>query len=163
MIDDPSISSGFHSHVQSAQADKREFATTADKILGLLADAPIPVELAEGVFMEFLPPTDEQFIDLITIQVDGGQIASKIQQLGLNSKMTDEEAEQVMPQAIGIINQGKNMLTSINEMLATLSVDKSWTAEKFKQLPRKYKTIIIAAISETQNKEIAKVKKFRKK
>ncbi|MCK9592310.1 MAG: hypothetical protein M0Q91_09925 [Methanoregula sp.] len=171
-VDDPALSAGFHDRVQSTQADKAEFATTADKaefattadkILGLLKDEPISVELMDGIFLEFYPPTDEQFMDLITIQVDGGQIAAKIKQLGLSTQMSDEETAVMMPQAIGIINQGKTMLMSINEMLATLAVDPSWTAEKFKQLPRKYKSVIIAAISDTQNKEAAKTKKFRKK
>jgi hypothetical protein len=161
-IENPSISSGFQQKREEKIQNAVELATTADKVLGLLKDEPIEVQLTEDVCLQFYPPTDEQYIDLLSIQGEGSQIAVKMQKLGLNTSTTDEEAEEVIPQALGIINQARDMLMSINEILSVLSVDPSWTPEKFKQLPKQYKSIIVAAISSTQEKELKKIRKFRK-
>lgn len=160
--ENPSISSQFRETRNDKARSFAEFSNTADKILGILKDEPIEVQLTEDISLEFYPPTDEQYIELLSIQGEGSTIASKMQKLGLNASTTDEEAEEVIPQALCIINQAREMLTSINEMLATLSVDKAWTADKFKELPKRYKSIIVAAISSKQGEEIKKVKKFRK-
>lgn len=162
-IPNPSLDARVRAKDVEKIKEQIEFQTTADKILGLLADEPIEVELTESVSMQFYPPTDEQYIDILSIQGEGSQIAAQIKTMGLSSDASDEEAEQLVPQAMGIINHARDMLMSVNEILATLSVDKSWTAAKFKQLPKKYKSAILTAIATNQTQEIKKTEKFRKK
>lgn len=162
-VSNPSLDIAYRGKQIQEINDKIDFRTTADKILGILAEEPIEVELTEGVVMEFYPPTDEQYIDILSIQGEGAQIAAQIKTMGLSSGASDEEAEHLVPQAMGIINHARDMLMSVNEILATLSVDKSWTATKFKQLPKKYKSTILTAISMNQTQEIQKTEKFRKK
>ena len=159
-VSNPSLDSAFRDKQIQEINSKIEFASTADKILGLLAEEPIPVELTEEVTLYFYPPTDEQYIQIVSLQADGIQIAQKTKGFEHTPK-TDEEALDMIPDAMDIINSAKNTLNSINIILATLSVDKSFTPEKFQQMPRKYKNIIIKAVSSAQEKEIKKTKKFR--
>jgi len=161
-IDDPELSSGFHEKIGQKRQDQIEYATTADRILGLLQEEPISVKLTDTVSLDFYPPTDEQFIDVVALQGDGAQIAARIQRLGLKPGTTDEEANEMIPQAMGLINQAKDMLMSINELLAVLSVDKAWTPDKFKQLPKKYKQKIISEIVGKQGRDIKKPRSSRK-
>jgi hypothetical protein len=144
--------------------DNIEFATTADRILGLLQDEPIDVELTDKVTLSFYPPTDEQYIKIVTLQAEGLQFAGEWKSKGFNSvPKTDEEALEMIPGALTIVNTAKGMLHELNVILAALSVDKSFTAEKFEQMPRKYKNIIVKTVSSTQSEGIKKVKKFRSK
>lgn len=159
-IDNPSLDLAFKQKEIEKINEKIEFQTTADKILGLLADDPIVVELTEDVYMQFYPPTDEQYIEIVSLQAGGAQIAAKTK--GFNSSpKTDEEALDMIPDAMDIINSAKDTLNKLNVILAELSVDKSFTAEKFHLMPRKYKNIIVKAVSSAQEKEIKKVQKFR--
>jgi len=159
-VDNPSLDARFRAREIEQFNEKIEFQTTADKILGLLADEPITVELTEDVSMDFYPPTDEQYIEIVSLQAGGAQIAAKTK--GFNSSpKTDEEALDMIPDAMDIINSAKDTLNKLNIILAELSVDKSFTADKFHLMPRKYKNIIVKAVSSAQEKEIKKVQKFR--
>jgi len=161
-IPNPSLDARVRAKDVEKIKEQIEFQTTADKILGLLADEPITIELTKTVSMQFYPPTDEQYIDILSLQGEGSQIAGKLSTLGANKDLTDEQAEQVMPQAMSIINQAKCMLMNINELLAILSVDKSWTADQFKRMPKQYKATIISEISGTKKKKSSPSKSSRR-
>jgi hypothetical protein len=139
------------------------FQTTADKILGLLKDEPIPVTLKEGVVIEFYPPSDEQYIDLLCIRGDGIQYTNELKKSGISENITDSEAEDKYPELMGMVNGARDMLSKINQMLSDLAVDKSWTSDKFKQMSMVYKQTIIKAISEDHKADVEAARKFREK
>jgi hypothetical protein len=148
--------------VREKNLESVEFATTADRILGLLADEPLEIELKDGITLSFYPPTDEQFLSLVSLKGEAAQLGTKLTRMGVTAGLTDEEAEGKMPAVMELIGVARGMLNSTNDLLAALSVDKSWTSEKFKSLPRQYKEIILDEISGNKKKKLSKSKNSRR-
>jgi len=157
-IDDPSISARFQKTAYSSS--NKEFATTADKILGLLQDEPITVKLTKDVSMQFYPPSDEEYIDIISMQAEALNTARKASNLK-TSATSEEIALDMMPETLDIVNDARRSLDAQNELLAKLSVDTSFTKEHFKRMPKKYKGKIITALTKDQEAQIKKIKNFR--
>jgi len=160
-IDDPELSSGFHEKIGQKRQDQIEYATTADRILGLLQEEPISVKLTDTVSLDFYPPTDEQYLGIVAFQAEGINVAVRARRLGIKPA-TEESAIEMIPQALEVVNEARDRLNDLNKILSSLSVDKDWTEEKFKQLPRKYKSIILEEISSTQRETKKKSRSSRK-
>lgn len=158
--DNPDLSSRFAQRERQEEADREEFATTADMILGLLADEPITVVLNDQVSLQFAMPTDDDYFEIVRFQADGLQVAAKSKSLGI-SGMDEEDAVERMPVAIEIVNAARSMLDGLNRILSRLCLDRSFTEEKFRQMPRRYKTIILTEILAAYSGEAGKVRKFR--
>ena len=159
----PSLDARFRAREIEKFNEALEHQTTADKILGLLADDPIVVELKPGVSMEFYPPSDEQYIDLLCIRGNAEDYSKTLKKSGVSESISDEEAEEKSSEIWGMVRQARDMLSSINGILAELSVDKSFTTEQFKKLSMHYKQKIITEISADRNKSLESARKFRKK
>jgi len=161
-VDNPAISAAFHSRMHQERKEAAAMASTADKILGLLIDDPIVVHLTEDVSMEFYPPSDDEYIEIVRFQGEGLVVAERAKRFGVQPGGEDDALEKI-PQAMEIVDSARAMLTTLNEILARLSVDPAWTAEKFRQMPRKYKTQILTILMELYFGEIQSVRKFRGK
>lgn len=162
-IPNPSLDARVRAKDVEKVKEQIEFQTTADKILGLLLDEPITIKLTPEVSMQFYPPSDEQYIDLLCIKGEGGEYARNLQKSGITPDISDEDAEKRSPEIWGMVKSARDMLSSINTLLADLVVDKSFTADQFKRMPMTYKQIILKEISADHTKQIESARKFRKK
>lgn len=161
-VDNPTLSAAFQAKAQHDIRDAREFSTTADKILGLLKDEPITVQLTDDVSLQFYPPSDDEYLEIISFQADGMQVAARAKTIGVSPDNESEAVERI-PEALEIVKDARVMLDKLNSVLARLSVDHSFTEEAFRQMPRRYKTQILQEISASYAGEMQKVKKFRRK
>ncbi len=156
--DNPELSARF----RDKQVEEAGYHTTADKILGLLKDEPIPVVLTNEVTLWFYPPSDDEYVEILEFRAGGLRLASKAKQMQINTKDENTAIESI-PGALSVISDAREMLDHLNAILSRLSDDKSFTPEAFRSMPRHYKMTILDALTNYQKVELDKVKKFRGK
>jgi hypothetical protein len=162
VVENPHIESDYVEGQILIEKEKEEFATTADKILGLLQDEPVEVELKEGVIVYFYPPSDDEYLEIVKYRADGLQVATRARQFGITPE-NEQQAMERVPEALEIVNGARDMLDSLNHLLSQLAVDPSFTPDAFRRMPLKFKAQILTALSSSYAGEMSKVRKFRRK
>lgn len=161
-VDNPAISAAFHSRMHQDRVDAAQMASTADRILGLLQDEPILIELTPEVSMEFYQPSDDDYLEIVQFQAEGITLASTVSELKIDPAKEDEAIARI-PEALHLVEGARQMLENLNNILARLSVDRSFTPDAFRRMPRRYKTQILTTLAQSRVEEVGKVKKFRRK